>query len=137
MHARGQILDAILAALEGATSPATPVFEEDETANDAPSFQYAVTGEVPVERELTKRAGRSRSLALRVSAWGTTLDEREDLAEALELVLLDGALGTAFDVVLVSVDLKRNGEGGQRIYSATYSLDVRYNTPRGAPGTLG
>jgi ribosomal protein S7 len=133
MHARGQILEAILDALEGATSPATPVFEEDETASGA-SFQYAVTGEVPVE--VTKNANRRRALSLRVSARGATLDEREDLAEALELVLLDGALGDAFDVVLQSVDLSRNGEGGQRVYAATYVFEVQYNTPRGQPGTL-
>lgn len=134
MHARGQILTAILAALEG-TSPAVPVYEEDETATAVPSYQYEVGVEEPVEADLT-RGSRGRVLALRVTARGTTLAERENLAEQLELLLLDGALGTAFDVILGTVELARNAEGGQRIYSATYALEVRYNTRRGAPGTL-
>jgi hypothetical protein len=136
MHARGQILTAIVNALEGAGSPPVPVYEEDETATVAPSFQYAVGSEEPVDAELT-RGSRSRSLSLSVAARGTTLAERETLAEQLELGLLDGALGTAFDVILGPTALKKDSSGGQRIYSATYSLEVRYNTRRGTPGTLG
>lgn len=136
MHARAQILDAILDALES-SSPAIPVYEEDETATAVPCFQYDVETEEPVEAELTKARNRSRALTLRVTARGTTMDERETLAEFLEEVLLDGALGSAFDVVLGPIAMKRDATGGQRIYSATYSLEIRYNTPRGQPGTLG
>lgn len=136
MHARKAILDALATALQG-TSPAYPVYQEDETATQQPCFQIDAGAETPRGDDTTKDA-YGRVMLVRVTCRGSTLAERETLAELLELALLDeDAPSGPFEVQPdASVEFQRLGDGAQKSYTATYTIALQYFTQRRAPSVL-
>lgn len=129
MHPRAAILAAMRTALEGASSPARPVRRQDETANGG-EYQVAA-GPAEARGEQSTQQQYDRRLALAVTAWGRTEDERDEMSEDLELALLGtGALG-ALEVEWEQTELTLPPEQvGQRLYPATYRIVAQYFTTR-------
>ena len=127
MHPRRAILEAMRVLL-GSSSPAIPVFEQDETSV-TPSFQIAAGRETRGE-DSTKGA-REILLEVEVTARGSSPTERDQLSEELELLLLGPtpAWGLEIEFDSVEMELPRDG-AGQRTYPATYALVVRYFSDR-------
>lgn len=132
MHARLGVIEGLRDALAGG-SPPRAVFEEEETATTLPCFQYALGAELPGENDAKNL--RERGLAVRVTARGRTLEERETLTEELELALLVGSFG-AFEAVFEGAEFKRLGEGSAKNYTATYTLAVTYHFDHSDPSTV-
>lgn len=128
MHPRRAILDAARDALAG-TSPAYTVYEENQTALTAPSFQIS-----EVQDQLgdnSTRGRRERVLTFMVTARGTSPAERDDLSQLLEDALLGPGPGPALESELVETDLSLAEEiGGKRTYPATYGFRAVYFTTR-------
>lgn len=120
MHPRRAIIEALRTALEGASSPALPVYEADETAQALPCWQVHVVAER--RGDLSTRAEYERLLELRVTARAPTPTERDAMSEALEASLLGVSALGALEVVWESVDLTLPAESaGERTYPATYT----------------
>lgn len=125
MHPRRAILDAIRAALAGATSPAYPVVEEDETASAAPCWQLAVGDETV--GAMSTRADYEVQLELKVTARGSTPTERDSLSEALQIALLGAGSAGTLELEWRRTALARPREQvADRTYPATYELLATY-----------
>ena len=131
MHPRRAILDAIRTALAASTSPALPVYEEDETAQVVPCWLIAVGLERRGER--TSKRSYHRQNSVSVTALGTSRTERDALSEALELALLGASVPGVLEIEWLEVELETpRDEAGERVYPASYRLMVDHFSPRAA-----
>ena len=110
-------------------SPAVPVYRPEETALGAPCYQVAELREDTVFEEST-RAQLQQRLAVRVTARGSSEEERDELSAALKTSVLDVGLSGAIEAISTSVEFDTPTEGGTRTYSATYTIQALYYTDR-------
>jgi hypothetical protein len=128
MHARRAIIEAIKSAI-GGSSPSHPVYEQEETALEAPCYQLAF-GQEEIIYENSTRGALQRRLPFFVTVRASTPTLRDGMCEALEIALLSSVPSGAKTIELLSVELEMPEEGGRRIYPANHAFELLYHTPR-------
>ena len=126
MHPRRAILEAVKAALAGATSPAHLVYEEDETAPPGAACWQLAVGDEAVG-PATTQADYHVELELQVTARATTPTERDSMSEALHAALLGVGVAGTLELEWRRCKLARPREQvADRTYPATYELIATY-----------